>query len=151
MNRNEVSAMVQGWEKAILSMSKAAEETASSKSSSSESTGASREELKEMIQCLEKTAKALEKIAGIIDLSRIAALDPEESEVNRSTDNGTKVPIWRKTTLSISEASALSGIGLHKLYEMTENKDCNFVIWNGSKRLFKRKQFEEYLEKAYSI
>ena len=56
MNRNEVSVMVHGWEKAILSMSKAAEETASSKSSSSESAGASREELKEMIQCLEKTA-----------------------------------------------------------------------------------------------
>ncbi len=51
------------------------------------------------------------------------------------------IPIWRKANLSIEEAAAYSGIGMAKLYEMTESEDCPFVLWIGSRRMIKRKAF----------
>lgn len=44
-----------------------------------------------------------------------------------------------------------SGIGRAKLYEITNREDCSFVLWIGNRRVIKRKAFEEYMEKAYSI
>ena len=49
------------------------------------------------------------------------------------------------------EASIYSNIGTGKLYEMTEKPDCPFVLWVGSRRIIKRKVFEEYIAKQYSI
>lgn len=53
--------------------------------------------------------------------------------------------------MSIEEAAAYSGIGMAKLYEMTESEDCPFVLWIGSRRMIKRKVFDEYIERQYSI
>lgn len=61
------------------------------------------------------------------------------------------IPIWRKANLSVEEAAAYSGIGMAKLYEMTESEDCPFVLWIGSRRMIKRKAFDEYIERQYSI
>ena len=61
------------------------------------------------------------------------------------------IPIWRKANLSIEEAAAYSGIGMAKLYEMTESEDCPFVLWIGSRRMIKRKACVEYIERQYSI
>lgn len=62
-----------------------------------------------------------------------------------------KVPIWEKSNLTVEEASAYFGIGVNKLREMSNDENCPFVLWNGSKRLFKRKVLEKYLETAFSI
>ena len=51
------------------------------------------------------------------------------------------VPLWHKPNLSIEEASIYSNIGTGKLYEMTEKQDCPFVLWIGSRRMIKRKNF----------
>lgn len=61
------------------------------------------------------------------------------------------VPVWEKVNLSLEEASAYSGIGINKLREMTNAKDCKFVLWVGNKRLIKRRQFEEFIAKSYSV
>ena len=61
------------------------------------------------------------------------------------------VPIWHKLNLSIEEAAKYSGIGRAKLYEMTNREDCPFVLWVESRRLIKRKEFDEYISKVYSI
>ena len=61
------------------------------------------------------------------------------------------IPIWRKANLSIEEAAAYSGIGMAKLYEMTESEDCPFVLWIVSRIMIKRKAFDEYIERQYSI
>ena len=61
------------------------------------------------------------------------------------------IPIWRKANLSVEEAAAYSGIGMAKLYEMTESEDCPFVLWIGSRRMIKRNAFDEYIERQYSI
>ena len=62
-----------------------------------------------------------------------------------------KTPIWRKATLTLDEAASYSGIGINKLRELSNSEGCNFVLWNGSKRLIKRTKLEAYLEDAYSI
>ena len=61
------------------------------------------------------------------------------------------VPIWERINLTLEEAAAYSGIGVGKLRELTNEPDCDCVLWIGGKRLLKRKQFEKYLEKQFSI
>ena len=43
-----------------------------------------------------------------------------------------EVPIWEKSNLTIEEAAAYFGIGIHKLRKMTDKDDCCFVLWIGS-------------------
>ena len=62
-----------------------------------------------------------------------------------------EVPIWEKANLTIEEAAAYFGIGMNKLRELTEDEHCKFVLYVGTKRLIKRRLFEQYLEQAYSI
>lgn len=62
-----------------------------------------------------------------------------------------EIPIWEKSNLTLEEAAAYSGVGINKIRQLTNSEKCEFVLWVGSKRLIKRKKFEEYLEKVYSI
>ena len=69
-------------------------------------------------------------------------------------DGGTKsrqVPIWEKSNLTLEEAAAYSGIGINKPREMSDSKDCTFVLWNGMKRLLKRRRLDEHLDRLFSI
>ena len=61
------------------------------------------------------------------------------------------VPIADKALLTLEEATAYYGIGMNKIRELTNADQCPYVLWNGSKRLIKRKPFEEYLYSLYSI
>lgn len=61
------------------------------------------------------------------------------------------VPIWEKSNLTLEEASAYSGIGVNKLRSITNDRNCDFVLWVGSKRLIKRKLLDRYTEKEFSI
>lgn len=62
-----------------------------------------------------------------------------------------KPQIKDKPTLTIEEAAYLYSIGEHKLRELTDADSCNFVLYVGRKRLIKRKQFDEYISKSFSI
>lgn len=66
-------------------------------------------------------------------------------------DDMNKIPIWEKANLTIEEAAEYSNIGIHKLYELTNEPSCQFVLYIGKKRVIKRKEFEKYLEKASKI
>jgi excisionase family DNA binding protein len=61
------------------------------------------------------------------------------------------VPVWEKITLTITEAAALSNIGVNKISEMANNPRCPFVLYVGKKRLIKRKEFEKFVEKNIEI
>ena len=61
------------------------------------------------------------------------------------------VPIWHKSNLTLEEAAAYSRIGINKLRRMTDEPNCDFVLWNGTKRLIKRRKLDEYTDKAFSI
>ena len=62
-----------------------------------------------------------------------------------------EIPLYEKPFLSIEEASIYTGIGTGKLYELTNPEDCPFVLWIDNRRLIKRRVFDEYIEKCYSI
>ena len=62
-----------------------------------------------------------------------------------------EVPIWEKSNLTLDEAAAYSGIGKNKLRELSDERGCPFVLWNGNKRLIKRRELDKYTDEAYSI
>ncbi len=41
--------------------------------------------------------------------------------------------------------------GRHYLREMSNDERCDFVLWNGTKRMLKKDKLKAYLEAAYSI
>ena len=59
--------------------------------------------------------------------------------------------IENKPMLTIEEAACLYNIGEHKLRELTDSDNYSFVLYVGRKRLIKRKQFDDYLSKVFSI
>ena len=65
--------------------------------------------------------------------------------------NKNPVPIHQKMNLTIQEAAEYSNIGINKLRTITDKENCPFVLWVGSKRLVKRKKFEEYVNDLFSI
>ena len=61
------------------------------------------------------------------------------------------IPLWNKPIMSVAEAAMYTGLSANKIYERTSDEKCSFVIWIGSRRVIKRKSFEKYLERQYSI
>lgn len=61
------------------------------------------------------------------------------------------IPVWERVTITLLEAVDYTGIGRDKLKEISDTEDCDFVLWVGNRRLFKRKKLEEYLDKMYSL
>ena len=52
------------------------------------------------------------------------------------------IPIYHRPIISVDEATAYSGIGRTKLYELTTMENCPFVIWVGTRRVIKRKSLD---------
>lgn len=61
------------------------------------------------------------------------------------------VPIWQKSNLTLEEAAMYTGVGINRLRELSNEKECPFVLWVGNKRLLKRRKLDEYLDNSYSI
>lgn len=61
------------------------------------------------------------------------------------------IPVCEKAVLTLEEAAAFSNIGINKIRQITDDESCSFVLWNGNRRLIKRKKFEQFLEKNFSI
>ncbi len=67
------------------------------------------------------------------------------------SDTDIQIPIWEKLNLTIEEAAAYSNIGINKIREISNKDNCPFVLWVGNKRLIKRRKFDEFVEKQFSI
>lgn len=61
------------------------------------------------------------------------------------------VPIPQKIALTIREASEYSNIGINKIDELLRTPNCTFVLYVGTKRLVKRKEFEDFIHKSLVI
>lgn len=66
-------------------------------------------------------------------------------------DKRLEVPINQKALLTVEEAAALTGLGTGKLRDISGDDRCEFVLWNGARRMFKRDKLIEYLYNSYSI
>ena len=62
-----------------------------------------------------------------------------------------KVPIHLKLTLTIREAAEYSNIGINKIDSMLRSPSCPFVLYVGTKKLVKRKEFEMYIAQRMEI
>ena len=67
---------------------------------------------------------------------------------NKSFD---KVPIHLKITLTIREAAEYSNIGINKIDSLLRSPNCPFVLFVGSKKLVKRKEFEQFISNKLMI
>ena len=63
----------------------------------------------------------------------------------------TSLPIDRKMLLSIREAAEYSNIGINKIDEVLKQPNCPFVLYVGTRKLVKRRAFEEYIEGRVAI
>lgn len=62
-----------------------------------------------------------------------------------------KVPIYCKMTLTIREAAEYSNIGINKIESMLKQPNCPFVLFVGTRKLVKRREFEEYIREKLVI
>ena len=61
------------------------------------------------------------------------------------SNNFQTVPIHEKVTLTIKEAAEYSNIGINKIDAMLRSPNCPFVLFVGTKKLVKRKEFEQFI------
>lgn len=62
-----------------------------------------------------------------------------------------ELPLEAKPLLTLKEASQYTGIGINKLRDMSNERNCNYVLFVGRKRMFKRVALLKFLEEAYSV
>lgn len=62
------------------------------------------------------------------------------------------IPVWKKYTLTIEEASRYFRIGENKLRRLAEqNRHADWLIMNGNRIQIKRRQFEQVIDKSDAI
>ena len=66
-------------------------------------------------------------------------------------ENEERVPIHLKMTLTIKEAAEYSNIGINKIDAMLKQPNCPFVLYVGTRKLVKRREFEEYIRREIFI
>ena len=62
-----------------------------------------------------------------------------------------EVPIWEKSNLTIEEAAEYSNIGQNKISSLLKEPRCPFVLYVGTKKLVKRKEFERFISENVEI
>ena len=62
-----------------------------------------------------------------------------------------KVPIHLKVTLTIREAAEYSNIGINKIDSLLRTPNCPFVLYVGTKKLAKQKEFEQFISQRLVI
>jgi len=62
-----------------------------------------------------------------------------------------RVPIHLKVTLTIREAAEYSNIGINKIDSLLSTPNCPFVLYVGTKKLVKRKEFEQFISQKLII
>ena len=58
---------------------------------------------------------------------------------------------YRKVIIGLIFLRYISSAFERKYKELSNSKNCPFVLWVGTKRLIKRKLFDEFIAKQYSI
>ena len=61
------------------------------------------------------------------------------------------IPVCNKVMLTVREASSYSNIGINKISSMLREPNCPFVLYVGTKKLVKRKEFEDFLRRKLEI
>lgn len=63
-----------------------------------------------------------------------------------------EIQFTNRYSLSVEEASTYFHIGEGKMRKLiSENKDADYILWNGNRAQIKRTLFEQYLDKCNTI
>lgn len=76
----------------------------------------------------------------IANASRITTRNDDMENVKSE-----QVPIYQKMTLTIREAAEYSNIGINKIDAMLKQPGCPFVLYIGTRKLVKWREFENYI------
>ncbi len=71
--------------------------------------------------------------------------------MSSQTFQDSRLPINQKVLLTIKEAAEYSNIGTNKIDAMLKQPNCPFVLYVGTRKLVKRKEFETYLSGKVAI
>ena len=71
----------------------------------------------------------------------------------KTTENNKleRVPIHLKLALTSKEAAEYSNIGINKIDSLLRTPNCPFVLYVGTKKLVKRKEFEQFISQKLII
>ena len=62
-----------------------------------------------------------------------------------------EVSIQEKLLLTIKEAALYSNIGINRIDAMLREEGCPFVLFVGSRKLVKRREFENYISERFVV
>ena len=74
-----------------------------------------------------------------------------DSIISKDTKVDSNIPLDQKALLTLKEASVYTGIGINKLRDMSNERNCDYVLFVGRKRMFKREALLRFLEQSYSV
>ena len=90
-------------------------------------------------------------VAVLNTLSSPVMLNRNRGIPMNKEEKRTIVPVWERRLLTLEEAAAYSGIGTRTLKTISDDPSCEFVLWIGRKRMFKRTKLDRFIDEAYSI
>ena len=63
-----------------------------------------------------------------------------------------QIPLmFRRKNYTSKEAAEYSNIGINKIDTMLKQPNCPFVLYVGTRKLVKRREFEEYIRRELTI
>lgn len=65
--------------------------------------------------------------------------------------NNVGIPLNLKLTMTVKEAAEYSNIGINRIDRMLRSPNCSFVLYVGTKKLVKRKEFEQFISNKLTI
>ena len=65
--------------------------------------------------------------------------------------NNVSIPLNLKLTMTVKEAAEYSNIGINRIDRMLRSPNCPFVLYVGTKKLVKRKKFEQFISNKLTI
>lgn len=65
--------------------------------------------------------------------------------------NNVSIPLNLKLTMTVKEAAEYSNIGINRIDRMLRNPNCPFVLYVGTKKLVRRKEFEQFISNKLTI
>ena len=74
-----------------------------------------------------------------------------DSNISKDTKVNSNILLDQKALLTLKEASVYTGIGINKLRDMSNERNCDYVLFVGRKRMFKREALLRFLEQSYSV
>lgn len=102
---------------------------------------------------LEKRRERKDKSIQEIDIDNPMNINERINlKEGENMDRTYEIPIWKKYTLSVEEAAIYFRIGENKLRNLiNENKNADYLLWNGNRVQIKREKFERFVDGLEAI